>query len=65
MGDVTHIWAAHRAQLMSAGELTYFHGAHFQHIVDWEEHRRLTRLRQQAERSMRDRWGRRRNGRAA
>lgn len=34
-------------------EAAYFDGAHVQHIADWQEHRRLVRLREQAVRAAR------------
>lgn len=54
MGDVIQIWGEHRAQLMPAEELVYFHGAHLQHIVDRNEHLRLQRHRKHAEQAMRN-----------
>lgn len=34
-------------------ELSYFDGAHFQHIADWQEHKRLKRLHEAALRAIR------------
>jgi hypothetical protein len=34
-------------------ELSYFDGAHFQHIADWHEHKRLERIDQRARQAFR------------
>ena len=47
MDNVIQLWAGQRSLVMSAGELTYFHGAHMQHIVDYEDHLRAKRHDQQ------------------
>lgn len=54
MGDVVYLWAAHRSQLMTAGELMYFYGAPLAHVVAYEEHWRLLRLKGLADAAMRN-----------
>jgi len=34
---------------MIYAEASYFDGYHFQHIVAWEDHKRLERIKQKAE----------------
>lgn len=48
-----------RIASMSTSEAVYFEGAHFAHIVAWEEERRLERIRRTGARLI----DRRRNGR--
>jgi hypothetical protein len=53
MIDVVNIWQGHRALLMPAGELMYFHGAPLAHVVAYEEHHRLARIRKQVDQARR------------
>lgn len=47
---------------MLYAEAAYFDGAHVQHIADWQEHKRLQRIRAEARKCVE--MDRRRNGRA-
>lgn len=47
---------------MIYAEAAYFDGAHVAHIADWEEHRRLQRLRAQARLAIERRTGSRARG---
>lgn len=52
-------WLTDRTYGMTTSELVYFEGAHFQHIVDRDEHLRLKRRMQQLQAHERRTGGRR------